>query len=105
MSIRGTVAILAGLFVAAEAHANDSAAVIGAGGLELTKSDSIVMESEDLYLSLPEVRVSYVFRNTSDRDVETVVAFPLPDARLGWMHRLLDIPRSGLNFVGFSVRV
>lgn len=60
------------------ALANDSTATVGAGGLVLKKSDSIAMVSEDLYLSVDQVRVAYKFRNLSAAPVTTVVAFPMP---------------------------
>jgi hypothetical protein len=37
------------------------------------------MESEDLYISLDEIRVTYVFRNDGDEDQDLLVAFPMPD--------------------------
>jgi Domain of unknown function (DUF4424) len=58
--------------------ANDSSAAIGLGGLELTRNDAISMDSEDLFISQKLVRVKYRFTNNSDRDVETLVSFPLP---------------------------
>jgi hypothetical protein len=61
------------------ARANDSTAEMALGGLVLTQSDAISLDSEDLYISKDEVRVKYVFTNTSTKDVETLVAFPLPD--------------------------
>ena len=64
--------------LAAPAHANDSSASVGLGGLELRQNDAISMDSEDLFLSLDEVRITYRFTNHSDRDVETLVSFPLP---------------------------
>lgn len=76
-------AILAGLCLAATlalpAQANDSSAATAIGGLTLTKSDAIRMDSEDLFVSEKAVRVSYRFTNTSAQDIETLVAFPLPD--------------------------
>jgi hypothetical protein len=72
------VLALAGLFPAAVAHANDSAAGLDGGQLVLKQADGIRMESEDLLLSMKEVRVRYEFRNTGPTDVETIVAFPLP---------------------------
>jgi hypothetical protein len=61
------------------ALANDSEAELALGGLTLVPSDAVSLESEDLYLSKEEVRVRYEFTNTSGADVETLVAFPLPD--------------------------
>lgn len=72
----GTVAVL-------PVAANDSTAEVGVGGLTLTKSADIVMESEDLFVSEAKVTVDYVFTNTSSHDVETLVAFPLPDVENG----------------------
>ncbi len=71
------VSLLAGLVVLAPAGANDSTASLDAGGLRLTSNADIRMESEDLYISRAEVRVVYRFRNTSARDISTLVAFPL----------------------------
>jgi hypothetical protein len=74
----GWILALAGLVPAAVAHANDSAAGLDGGQLVLKQADNIRMESEDLLLSMKEVRVRYEFRNTGAVDVETIVAFPLP---------------------------
>jgi hypothetical protein len=65
------------------AAANDSTASLAAGGLTLTYNPHISMESQDLYLSREEVRVVYRFRNRSDRDIATLVAFPLPSMIIG----------------------
>lgn len=70
------------LFAAAltgPALANDSSAAIGIGGLVLTRSEAISMDAEDLYLAQEEVRVRYRFTNHADRDIETLVSFPVPD--------------------------
>lgn len=61
------------------AHANDSAAALAIGGITMTKSEAIRMDSEDLFVSEKAVRVKYRFTNTSAQDIETLVAFPLPD--------------------------
>jgi Domain of unknown function (DUF4424) len=74
--------ILAASALAAPAAANDSTAEHAAGGLVLTRSAEIDMVSEDLFVSADEVRVRYVFRNRSPRDIRTVVAFPMPDRDL-----------------------
>ncbi len=58
--------------------ANDSSAAIGLGGLELTQNSLIQMDSEDLFISQKLVTVKYRFTNTSNRDLETLVSFPLP---------------------------
>jgi hypothetical protein len=63
---------------AAPAIANDSSAAIGLGGLELTKNDAISMDSEELFISMKQITVKYRFTNSSTKDVETLVSFPLP---------------------------
>ena len=64
------------------ALANDSTASTGAGGLVLERTDAIEMASEDLYVSAEQIRIRYVFRNRTARDVMTIVAFPMPDRDL-----------------------
>ena len=78
-SNRGVAALLAALVLAAPAAANDSVASMGTGGLIFQRTDGIEMRSEDLYVSAREVRVRYRFYNRTDRDIGTLVAFPMPD--------------------------
>lgn len=70
-------AALAALLVA-PAAANDGFAGFTSTGLEFQKTDDIAMQSEDLYISPTDIRVDYVFKNTSSADVSGVVAFPMP---------------------------
>jgi hypothetical protein len=72
-------AVLVLMVSALAARANDSEAEMALGGLTLVESSAVSLDSEDLYVSKDEVRVNYVFTNTSNADVETLVAFPLPD--------------------------
>ena len=67
------------LALAWPAAANDSMAELAAGGLVLVKTDSIVMQREDLTLSPREVRVRYEMRNVTDRPLAVRVAFPMPE--------------------------
>ncbi len=60
------------------ARANDGVAGLVAGELVLGHSDAVEMAEEELYLSREQVRLRYLFRNHSDRDVTTLVMFPLP---------------------------
>ncbi len=76
------ILILLALAIAAPAAANDSTAEHAAGGLVLTRSADIDMVSEDLFVSAGEVRVRYVFRNRSPKEIRTIVAFPMPDRDL-----------------------
>lgn len=61
------------------AHANDSFAETALGGVVLKETDAVSLDKEDLFISEEEVRVNYEFTNTTDKDVEGLVAFPLPD--------------------------
>ncbi len=65
------------------AYANDSVARVGAGGLELLKTDDIEMVSEVLEISTSKIKVTYHFLNTSDKDIKTIVAFPMPAFDMG----------------------
>lgn len=58
--------------------ANDSIAHVGAGGLELQKSEHIQMVSEVLEISTSKIKVKYHFLNTSSKNISTTVAFPMP---------------------------
>lgn len=90
---------------AVTAAANDSTAEIGMGGLVLARTQDIEMVREDLYISLEQVKVDYIFKNRTDKDVESVVAFPLPDIRFdpeGNTSLPYDAPD---NFLGFELTV
>lgn len=95
-----TLLLLAALALAAPASANDSTAEHAAGGLVLTRTADIDMVSEDLFVSAAEIRVRYVFRNRSAREVRTVVAFPMPDRDLN-EEREMDVAYPS----GFVTRV
>jgi uncharacterized protein DUF4424 len=70
------------LACAGSAHANDTTASTGAGGIQIQQTEAIDMVSEDLFVSAELVRVRYLFRNRTGRKVLTVVAFPMPDRDL-----------------------
>lgn len=101
------LAIALVLAFAGWARANDSTAAFAAGGLVLTETDAIELVSEDLRLARDEIRVRYVFRNTTQADVTTVVAFPLPDIDLSYYSEVpIEQPYPDPdNFVGFTVTV
>ncbi|PSJ52674.1 DUF4424 domain-containing protein [Kumtagia ephedrae] len=98
--------VLAGLLSgAAPALANDSTAELGTGGLILARTDAIAMQKEELFISEEIVRVDYVFRNETDADVDTIVAFPMPDID-GNPYTMPAIPNDAdANFLGFEVSV
>jgi hypothetical protein len=66
------------LSLCAPGLADDSAAAIGAGGLVARRESRIVMAREVLRIRPATVVVDYDFRNESDDNVTTVVAFPVP---------------------------
>jgi len=97
------VLLTAGLAGSA-AIANDTSAALGTGGLQFVQSDSVQMRSEDLFVSEREIRVRYVFRNTADRDITSIVAFPMPD--IAFTEEEIDIPnRAADNFLDFKTVV
>ena len=68
--------------------ADDGAASIKAGGLiVMRKEPRITMAKEVLSISARSVDVSYEFRNDSDEDVVTEVAFPIPRYHFGYEER------------------
>jgi hypothetical protein len=60
------------------ALADDGAASIAAGGLVMRREPRVTMAKEVLKISLKKVEVDYDFRNDTDSDVTTEVAFPIP---------------------------
>lgn len=65
--------------ITAKSFANDAFSGLSTGGIEFKKSDSISMESEELYLSLNEIKVSYAFLNSAKIDQKVIVSFPFPE--------------------------
>lgn len=77
-TIRTAALAVLGLLAAAAA-ANDGIMEREAGGLVFRPTDQVDMLSEDLYVSFDRIRVRYVFRNRTGRDVRLTVGFPLPE--------------------------
>jgi hypothetical protein len=71
-------------------YANDSAAAIAAGGIQLTRQENISMEKEVLFISKDKVTVDYEFKNLTDKDITTEIAFPIPE--YGVLSTLHGIP-------------
>ena len=87
------------------AFANDSAAELSIGGLQFTRSTSVAMTSEELSISLQQIRVKYQFINTSSVPVTLTIAFPLPDVDLSEGESIAFPSNDPLNFVGFETKV
>lgn len=96
------LALLASI-AASPAVANDSTAELKTGGLALTRSDEIEMVEEKLYISPKQVKVDYVFHNASEKQIDTYVAFPMPDIQ-GYPEANIDAGDTTKdNFLGFTV--
>jgi hypothetical protein len=106
--MRRLLAAAGALAIAGAARANDTEAVLGAGGLTFARSGALRMESEDLRLSSRQVRIAYVFRNLTGQPVTARIAFPLPDVDVGDMsetpHRFHLSGRDG-DIVDFHLAV
>ncbi|MCL6706158.1 DUF4424 domain-containing protein [Pseudomonas sp. R2.Fl] len=89
--------------IAGPALANDTMAELKAGGLVYVRTSDVTMAEEDLHISPTKVSVDYVFRNEGDKDVESVVAFPMPDIRGGPDMNIAVPDFDADNFLGFSV--
>lgn len=95
-------------FAVARTSANDGFGGIGASGLEFSQTDKVAMVSEDLFISLKKIAVSYVFENASDEDVTGEVIFPLPPITLQDLVNMdMNLPedRDRKDLVNFTVEV
>jgi Domain of unknown function (DUF4424) len=75
--LAGLVALLG--VTTSNAFANDTTAQVAAGGLIYVQNENVSMADEKLYISMEKVTVDYIFHNNSDKDVESLIAFPFPD--------------------------
>lgn len=101
----------------AAAQANAQSAEYAAGGLVFKQSASIAMTSEDLYLSMRQVRVVYVFRSFAPAAQKLLLVFPMPPMPTGYdPDGLVRAPEESLalmhsadihpyNYMNFTVRV
>src|SRR5215470_9413815 len=79
LEMLGRLIVACGVLASGAALANDSVAELGTGGIIVSHTDAVSMLSENLSISLEKVSVDYVFKNETDKDVDAVVAFPMPD--------------------------
>jgi hypothetical protein len=91
---------------AGQATADDSSAAIGMGGIEFTQSSDIRMANEDLRISPKRVDIRFVFVNDSRKDIDTMMAFPLPDIDTSvYTESPLGLTTNDpVNFVGFAIK-
>lgn len=97
------LAFVASVAATGAAIANDTTAELKTGGLAYVQNDMIAMEEEDLFLSRKEIRVDYVFSNPGSEDVESLIAFPMPDIVGGTESDMAYGDAESDNFLGFSV--
>ena len=93
---------------ATSALAKDGFGGLSATGLTFGQTDAVVMEEEDLFLSVERVRVSYVFHNRSAQDVTGEVIFPLPPVSVGGqLESAMNLPedRAQENLVSFTASI
>jgi len=96
---------LLAVLVAANAWANDSTAELATGGLVLTTTADIEMRSEELFLSVDEIRVAYRFFNKTAQNKIVTVAFPMPDISVSGLNNNLALPTvNPENIFDFSTR-
>lgn len=91
------------LFGLASASANNSTAMLEAGGIKLLETPHISLDVEDLYLSPSQIRIHYEFFNHSDEDKRMVVAFPVPDINADPEYNYGIHNDDPVNFLGFTV--
>jgi hypothetical protein len=65
------------------ASANDSSYGDDNGTITLKYQPDISMDKEFLYISEKLIRVEYIFKNTSSKDLQIPVAFPMPPLYFG----------------------
>jgi len=80
-----------------------------AGGLVFTKSETIGIASEDLFLSIKEVRVAYVYNSMATKVQNVTISFPMPEMPVDGgpdsevFNRLDD--KDARNYMDFAVKV
>ena len=73
------IGILFILATAIPSLANDSSVAITPKGLEFREEKGILLEQEKLLMSPSKIQIEYQFNNTTPNDIETDVAFPIPE--------------------------
>lgn len=97
-----SLTVLASTALCGTVLANDTMSTLGAGGLVFLTTEDVKMASEDLYVSPDQIRVKYEFTNSTDKDVEALVAFPLPDIT-GSPDFMVSVPTEDTkNIFGFE---
>lgn len=74
---------LTALLFSTSVFANDSSFGDANGSITLKYQPHISMDKESLFISEAEIRVDYVFTNTSSQDLIVPIAFPMPPMFFG----------------------
>ncbi|MFB2671231.1 DUF4424 domain-containing protein [Shewanella xiamenensis] len=82
-SLRILACTLTALLFSTSVFANDSSFGDANGSITLKYQPHISMDKESLFISEAEVRVDYVFTNTSSQDLIIPIAFPMPPMFFG----------------------
>ena len=83
--------------------ANDSTAELRTGGLDFVRNEDVEMRSEELFVSMTDIRVAYHFFNKSEKPITNLVAFPMPDITIADQDTNISIPtREPVNFLAFA---
>ena len=64
------------------ARANGVMSEEPAGGLVFKKTDTIAIASEELFLSMDQVRVGYVYQSKAAATQNATISFPLPEVEI-----------------------
>jgi hypothetical protein len=96
--------LLAGTVLSQPAHA-DSTAELSVGGLTFARNPDLSIESEELTITIDEVRIRYKFLNQSPNPLTATLAFPLPDIDLSEADNYAIPSADPVNFVDFKTTV
>lgn len=68
------------ILISLSVYANDTAGtILPTGGVVFEKQDGMKMKVEALYIRPYQIEVNYLFENTTDKDINTQIFFPLPE--------------------------
>lgn len=73
-------------------EANDSVVEVGSSGLFFSQEKDISMVKEKLEISPRQISVQYEFENTSNREIEVTVGFPIPPFGIEWPSNTQSYP-------------
>ncbi len=104
--------LLAGLWLAlsvSQGLANGAIAERKAGGLVFKQSDTVAIVQEDLFVSLDQVRVDYLYKSDTSGTQTVTIAFPMPGVSVGddpgSLREILTEGAAPENYMNFKVSV